>query len=79
MSDAMRAQLNTILLAFISVMVPAFAALVWKFYGGLPEAVNQIRQDVSDIKGQQGRLAEMQDQRFRHIEKDLDRIEAKVR
>ena len=74
-----RAQLNTILLGFISVMVPAFAALVWKFYGGLPEAVNQIRQDVSDIKGQQGRLAEMQDQRFRHLEKDVDRLEAKVR
>ena len=75
----MRQQLNTFLLALLSLMVPAFAGLLWSFYGGLPEAVAQIRSDVSVIKSQQGQIAEMQDARFRRVEKDIDKIEAKLR
>lgn len=78
MTYELQQRLNTFLLAFISVMISAFAALWWGFYGSLPSDVRDIREDVSVIRSQQGSLAEMQDARFRRVERDLDRLERAV-
>lgn len=79
MTAELQQRVNIILLSFISVMLTAFAALLWAFYGSLPQDVSRIREDVSDIKAKQGALAQVQDARMARMEKDLDKLEARVR
>jgi hypothetical protein len=75
MTIELQQRLNTFLLGFISVALATLGALIWNFYGGLPGDVAKIREDVTTIKNRQADFAEMHDQRFKRIEKDIDKLE----
>lgn len=79
MTADLQARLNTWLLAFISIMVTAFATLWWALFGNLPADVQRIREDISVIKNQQGAIAQLHDARMQRIEKDVERLERSLR